>query len=108
MLDFAIVGSFTVPSHHHFPMELSMIVFNVNDMTCGHCVGAVTKAVKAVDPDATVSVNLGTKRVEIDADDASAHELKAAIADAGYTPVEAGDAAKSAAAPGGGCCGTCH
>ena len=66
-----------------------MIVFNVNDMTCGHCVGAVTKAVKTVEPDATVSVDLGTKRVRIDAADADAQALKAAIEDAGYTPVEA-------------------
>lgn len=85
-----------------------MIVFNVNDMTCGHCVGAVTKAIKAVEPDATVSVNLGTKRVEIDADPADAQALKAAIADAGYTPVEATENAKPAAARSGGCCGSCH
>lgn len=31
-----------------------MIQFEVNDMTCGHCVGAVTAAVKKVAPDAVV------------------------------------------------------
>ncbi len=85
-----------------------MIVFNVNDMTCGHCVGAVTKAVKAVEPTATVSVDLGAKRVEITAPQADAQALKAAIADAGYTPVDASDAAKAAGARGAGCCGSCH
>ncbi len=84
-----------------------MIVFNVNDMTCGHCAGAVTKAVKSVEPDATVSVNLGTKRVEIEAAKADAQALKAAIADAGYTPVEAAGA-QPAAARSAGCCGSCH
>jgi copper chaperone len=104
VLDFAMVGSFTVPSHHHFLMELSMIVFNVNDMTCGHCMGAVTKAVKAVEPDATVSINLDSKRVEIDADQANVQAFKAALVDAGYTPVEASAAARPAA----GCGGSCH
>ena len=85
-----------------------MIVFNVNDMTCGHCVGAVTKAVKAVEPAATVSVNLATKRVEILADKADARALKSAIEDAGYTAVEATGAAQPAAARGNGCCGSCH
>lgn len=31
-----------------------MITFEVNDMTCGHCVGAITKAVGFVDPGAKV------------------------------------------------------
>jgi copper chaperone len=88
-------------------MELSMIVFNVNDMTCGHCVGAVTKAVKAVEPTATVSVDLGTKRVQIDAPRADAQSLKSAIEDAGYTPVEATASAAPKAARGG-CCGSCR
>jgi copper chaperone len=69
-------------------MEFSMIVFTVDDMTCGHCVGAVTRAVKAVAPGATVSVDLASKRVQIDATTRGSEELKAAIAEAGYTPVE--------------------
>jgi copper chaperone len=108
VLDFAIVGSFTVPSRDNFLMELSMIVFNVDDMTCGHCVGAVTKAIKAVEPDATVSVNLGSKRVEIDADDAHARAIKAAIVDAGYSPVEATGAAVPAVARSACCSGSCR
>jgi copper chaperone len=85
-----------------------MIVFNVNDMTCGHCVGAVTKAVKAVEPGAAVSIDLGNKRVQINADGADAQALKAAITDAGYTPVEAAPAEQPVAARGGSCCGSCH
>ena len=30
-------------------MESAMIAFEVNDMTCGHCVSIITKAVKAAD-----------------------------------------------------------
>jgi copper chaperone len=89
-------------------MELSMIVFNVNDMTCGHCVGAVTRAIKAVEPTATVSVDLGTKRVQIDALRSDPQALKSAIEDAGYTPVETAAAATPVPKRGGGCCGSCH
>jgi len=64
-----------------------MIVFTVNDMTCGHCVGSITKAVKAVDADAQLQIDLPTRRVQIDATQASAAELSAAIENAGYTPV---------------------
>ena len=62
-----------------------MIEFQVGDMTCGHCVGRVTKAVKEVDAAAQVNVNLESKRVSIE----SAHtagEFSAAISEAGYTP----------------------
>ena len=34
-----------------------MQVFRVDDMTCGHCVQAITRAVKAVDPEASVVVD---------------------------------------------------
>lgn len=43
-----------------------MITFEVNDMTCGHCVSMITKAVKQADKDADVSVDLATKRVQIE------------------------------------------
>ena len=35
--------------------------FNVPDMTCGHCVATVTKAVKALDPVAEVKADLAGK-----------------------------------------------
>lgn len=62
-----------------------MIELQVPDMTCGHCAGRVTKAVKAVDEAASVNVNLENKRVSI----GSAHaagEFESAIREAGYTP----------------------
>ena len=64
-----------------------MITFEVNDMTCGHCVSTITKAVKAEDKDAKVQVDLATRRVVIEPVGASARELHDAIAEAGYTPV---------------------
>ena len=64
-----------------------MIAFEVNDMTCGHCVSAITQAVKEVDKDAKVRVDLGTHRVEIEPAASSAEDLREAIQEAGYSPV---------------------
>lgn len=63
-----------------------MIEFQVNDMTCGHCVGAITKAVAAVDPLADVEIDLPTHRVRIQGSD-HVDAMQAAIVEAGYTPV---------------------
>lgn len=66
-----------------------MIAFEVKDMTCGHCVSTVTKALKSADRDAQVRIDLATHRVEIEPGDCSAEELSDAIRDAGYTPIPA-------------------
>ena len=63
-----------------------MIEFQVNDMTCGHCVGAITEAVATVDPLADVEVDLPTHRVRIKGSD-HANAMQVAITEAGYTPV---------------------
>jgi copper chaperone len=64
-----------------------MIAFEVNDMTCAHCVGTITQAVKGVDRDAKVEIDLSRHRVEIEPADADAQALGEAIREAGYTPV---------------------
>lgn len=43
-----------------------MIELDVQNMTCGHCVSAVTKALKAVDPQASVEADLGRKLVRVE------------------------------------------
>ena len=43
-----------------------MQTFKVDGMTCGGCVGAVTRAVQAVDKDAKVDVDLASKTVKVD------------------------------------------
>ncbi|MBW3506649.1 MULTISPECIES: heavy-metal-associated domain-containing protein [unclassified Pseudomonas] len=43
-----------------------MQTFKVEGMTCGGCVGAVTRAVQAVDKDAKVEVDLAGKTVKVD------------------------------------------
>ena len=62
-----------------------MYQFNVEDMTCGHCVSRVAKAVKAVDSQAQVDISLRDKRVKVQS--SAAQDLIAeAIQEAGYTP----------------------
>jgi copper chaperone len=82
-----------------------MLAFQVNDMTCGHCVSTITKAIKGTDKDAKVQIDLATHRVLVKPATADADELADAIKDAGYTPV-AVDAAKAVEpAKNSGCCG---
>ena len=64
-----------------------MIAFEVQDMSCNHCVGAITRAVKGVDQGATLQVDLATHRVQIEPTSANADQIAEAIRDAGYTPV---------------------
>ena len=64
-----------------------MITFEVKDMTCGHCVSTVTRALKAADKDAKVQIDLATHRVQVEPASADAEELADAIKEAGYTPV---------------------
>ena len=80
-----------------------MIELRVEGMTCGHCVSAVTRAVKAVEPGANVEVDLGTGRVRVDGG-SSADALSKAIAEAGYPASAAGEQAPAAAQKKGGCC----
>lgn len=62
-----------------------MITLQVNDMTCGHCVGIVTQAIKQQDDQARIEIDLESKSVKIDSSK-PAQQFIAAIADAGYTP----------------------
>ena len=83
-----------------------MITFEVNDMTCGHCVGAITKAVMGTDKDAVVQIDLPLHLVQIEPGTSDAKMLQDAIREAGYTPVAASAPALPAkpSAQRGGCC----
>lgn len=85
-----------------------MITFEVKDMTCGRCVGAITRAVQQVDANAAVQIDLATKRVAIQSTTADSLALRAAIAGAGYTPaaVDPSTAATPATVRRGCCCAT--
>jgi len=66
-----------------------MIAFQVSDVTCARCAGAVTKALKATDHSALISVDLATLTVEIEPSTANARQLSDAIERAGYSSVAA-------------------
>lgn len=57
--------------------------FSVPDMTCGHCAGRVEKAVKDVDPQAEITVDLAKKEVAVRTQ-AEGARLSGAILSAGY------------------------
>lgn len=63
--------------------------FEVSGMTCGHCTRAVTDAVRRVDPQATVDVDLPTGRVTVQGGTAPWAQVAASIADEGYPVREA-------------------
>ena len=64
-----------------------MIAFEVQDMSCGHCVASITKAVQALDAQAQVQIDLPRHLVQVQADHSDAAQIEAAIRDAGFTPV---------------------
>ena len=83
-----------------------MLTFEVKDMTCGHCVNAITQAVASVDPRARLEITLASHRVQIESAVASEDVFGGAIRRAGFTPVRAAGTAPEAvkAAPRKGCC----
>ena len=62
-----------------------MIEFDVQAMSCGHCVSAVSQTIKAMDPAARVEVDLANKKVKIESEESPAR-LAQALAEAGYPP----------------------
>lgn len=59
--------------------------FTLPDMSCGHCVAAITEALQAVDAQARVAIDRDRKTADVDS--ALPREaLAAALAEAGYPP----------------------
>lgn len=82
-----------------------MVTFQINDMTCGHCASAISRAVASVDSAARLDIRIQEKLVRVDSR-APAAELAQAIQDAGYTPREVRqEPARPAAARAGSGCG---
>jgi len=60
-----------------------MQVFNVQGMSCGHCVNAITQALQAKDPAASVRIDLAAKEVGVESA-LSADQVIAVITEEGY------------------------
>ncbi|WP_179405564.1 heavy-metal-associated domain-containing protein [Burkholderia guangdongensis] len=59
--------------------------FEVQDMTCGGCANAITRAVTAADPAARVDIDVDAKRVRIESAQ-PADRVQAVIEAAGFHP----------------------
>lgn len=62
-----------------------MYRFSVEDMTCGHCVSSVTRAISDLDPQAQVEVSLREKSVLVRSQ-LGQEQIASVITEAGYTP----------------------
>ncbi|SIT48410.1 conserved hypothetical protein [Paraburkholderia ribeironis] len=60
-----------------------MVAFEVNEMTCGHGVGSITEAPKAVDNHAKFNFDPARHLVSFESTDADPNELRDTIADPG-------------------------
>ncbi|NJM76745.1 MAG: heavy-metal-associated domain-containing protein [Acaryochloridaceae cyanobacterium RU_4_10] len=60
------------------------IQLTVPNMACSACGDTITKAIKAIDPAATVQTDPHTKQVNVETQAAEA-AIKQAVTDAGYT-----------------------
>ncbi|HCS45962.1 MAG TPA: copper resistance protein CopZ [Pseudomonas sp.] len=60
-----------------------MQMFNVQGMSCGHCVKAITQALQAKDPAASVRVDLAAKEVGVESA-LTTDQVIAAISEEGY------------------------
>jgi copper chaperone len=58
----------------------------IKDMTCGHCAGVVTKAIKVVDANAQVDIDLTTRVVRVLSEHAPS-DFVSAIQQAGYSAI---------------------
>jgi copper chaperone len=59
--------------------------FKVPNMSCGGCASRIQAALKRVDPDSTIVVNIPGRQVQVTSH-ADRQSLSKALADAGYAP----------------------
>lgn len=64
-----------------------MVELKVEGMTCSHCVSAVTQAVRKVDTNARINVDLVASRVWVEST-ADVNAIATAVTDAGYDILE--------------------
>ncbi len=60
-----------------------MITLTVPDMSCGHCAGVITKALRALDPAAVIDFDMHNHLVQVSTEQTGASVVQA-MAAAGY------------------------
>lgn len=66
----------------------AMHSFTLPDMSCGHCVAAITEALKAADAQAHIEIDRESRTAKIDSA-LPRESLSTALIEAGYTPAPA-------------------
>lgn len=72
---------------------MERLTLNISGMSCGHCVGRVTSALKSVAGLKIEEVQVGLATVTYDPGATSPEQIAGAVADAGYDALPAGQAA---------------
>lgn len=60
--------------------------FLVEDLSCNHCAGVITKAILNVDPEAAIQIDIPSRTVQVQTAQ-SVPAISAVLADAGYPAV---------------------
>ncbi|MGI9089671.1 MAG: heavy-metal-associated domain-containing protein [Gemmatimonadaceae bacterium] len=71
---------------------MERLTLNISGMTCGHCVGRVTTALKSVDGVKVENVNVGSATVSYDPAATSPTKITDAVENVGYEAALAGQA----------------
>lgn len=66
---------------------MTQLKMDISGMTCGHCVGSVTRALKGLDGVAVEQVTVGKATVSYDANATSPARIASAIEEEGYCVV---------------------
>jgi copper chaperone len=59
--------------------------FHIDNMTCGGCARSVTRAIQSIDPEAVVTTDPSTRRVEVESS-RSRDDFVCALDEAGFAP----------------------
>ena len=66
---------------------MTKLTMEITGMSCGHCVAAVSRTLKALDGVAESQVEIGSAAVEFDPDRITPPQIAQAIVDEGYVVV---------------------
>lgn len=69
--------------------NMTTLNLRISGMNCGHCVGAVQKALAKVDGVEVGKVEIGSAAIRLDPARATIDAVRSAVEDAGYEVVEA-------------------
>ena len=66
---------------------MTSLTLSISGMTCGHCVAAVSNALKSVEGVQVEDVRIGTAKVQYDESKVSAAQLAQLVTEEGYVAI---------------------